>query len=297
MQRASDAGWTRPNSPPLRRGLLANAAAIIASGLLGGAAPAPGTAAVGLSIATGTLARRIVWAGGLVLVAVALCPKLLMLFVVVPEPVKAAMLFYVAGFIMAQGCQLITARLLDTRRTLIVAFGLSAGLAVAVAPDEFRSAVPALASPLSFGALVAFVVNLVTLPLVARRAKATLPVDPRDSRPVTEWFAAVGGSWGLKAQTVSTAEHALIEMTGLLAERGIATMSLAAQRLEDRVEVTVGWAGGRFPNPSARPHFEDMLGSDDAREAFALWLATRHAQGFVQRATAGGTEARLIFED
>ncbi len=31
------------------------------------------------------------------------------------EPLKAAMLFYVAGFIMTQGCQLVTARLLDTR--------------------------------------------------------------------------------------------------------------------------------------------------------------------------------------
>jgi xanthine permease XanP len=297
VQRAADAGWTRPDAAPLRRGLLANALGICASGILGGAAPAPATAAVGLAIATGTLARRLVWAGAAMLFAVALCPKVLALFVLVPEPVKAAMLFYVAGFVMAQGCQLITARLLDTRRTLIVAFGLSAGLAVAVAPQIFMADAPVIASPLSFGALVAFLVNLVTLPLVARRARAMIPVNARDSRELAEWFAAVGGSWGLKAQTVHAGEIALIEIMGLLAERGVPEMALAAQRAEDRVEVTVRWAGPRFPNPSARPHFEDLLGSDTAREAFALWMATRQAQGFSQRDVAGCTEARLILED
>jgi NCS2 family nucleobase:cation symporter-2 len=137
IQRASDADWTRPDGPPIRRGLLANGIGIAAAGLIGGAAPGPATAAVGLSIATGTLARRIAWCGVPLLVILALCPKFVALFVLTPAPVKAAMLFYVAGFIMAQGCQLTTARLLDTRRTLIVAFGLTSGLAVAIAPQIF----------------------------------------------------------------------------------------------------------------------------------------------------------------
>ena len=56
LQRSADSSWNKPDAPPLDRGLLANALGIIAAGLMGGAAPGPSTAAVGLSLATGTLA-------------------------------------------------------------------------------------------------------------------------------------------------------------------------------------------------------------------------------------------------
>ena len=136
VQRGADARWSKPSTPPIRRGLLANALAIIVAGLIGGACPGPATAAVGVSVATGTLARRIVWVGSGLLLLLALSPKVVALFVLMPEPVKAAMLFYVAGFIMAQGLQLATARLLDTRRMLVVAFGLCAGIVEASAPHS-----------------------------------------------------------------------------------------------------------------------------------------------------------------
>ena len=297
MQRASDAGWSRPDAPPIRRGLIANGLAMVAAGLMGGACPGPATAAVGLSIATGTLARRIVWLGAVLLGVVALCPKLVMLFVLVPEPVKAAMLFYVAGFIMAQGCQLVTARLLDTRRTIIVAFGLGSGVSVAVAPLAFLAAVPALASPISVGAMVAFVVNLVTLPLVSRRATITVPVDGRAGRAVGEWFAGVAGSWALKPRTASAAEQALGEFMDVLAERQTPTATLSARLAEDRVEVTLSWPGPALPSPPAMASIEDLVGPDEVRQRFSVWLATRHTQGFRQKAVGDGTEAWMAFED
>ena len=76
------------------------------------------------------MARRIVWVGVPLLLLVALCPKVLALFVLTPAPVKAAMLLYVAGFLMGQGCQLLSARLLDTRRMMIVAMEYCKALGV-----------------------------------------------------------------------------------------------------------------------------------------------------------------------
>ncbi len=297
MQRAVDASWTRPDPQPLRRGLLANAIAVTASGLLGCAAPGPATAAVGLSIATGTLARRIVWVGTPLLVLVAFCPKLVALFVLMPGVVKAAMLFYVAGFIMAQGCQLATVRLLDTRRTMIIAFGLCGGIAAAVAPQAFNAVMPALASPLSFGAVMAFLANLCTLPLVAQRAELALPLDAAAGRKASEWFAGVAASWGLKPSTDRAAEHALNELAELLTERGAATMTLAARRAEDRIELTLNWDGSALPERVRAAQAEDLLGPAEAQERFAVWMATREAQHFSQRSTSTGTEARLVFED
>jgi NCS2 family nucleobase:cation symporter-2 len=298
IQRASDASWSRPDAPPLRRGLLANGIAVIAAGAIGATCPGPATAAVGLSIASGTLARRIVWIGAGLLVVTAFCPKLAMLFVLLPEPVKAAMLFYVAGFIMAQGCQLVTARLLDMRRTLIVAFGLSSGIAVAVAPQAFVAAVPVLASPISVGAIVAFVINLVTLPMVSRREARTIELDASATRNVTEWVNDVAGSWALKPQTAVGMEHSLSELTELFMDIGEArSLDFTARLAEDRVEITVRWKGPALPPVPKRVSRDDLMGTDDERRGFSLWLATRHAQGFRQRLVGGENEAWLAFED
>jgi xanthine permease XanP len=297
LQRNLDAKWSKPDAPPLRRGLLANGIGMTIAGLLGGACPNPGTAAMGLSIATGTLARRIVVAGAVLLLIISLCPKLIVLFVLVPEPVKAAMLFYVAGLIMTQGCQLVTARLLDTRRTLIVAFGLSAGIVQAVAPQHFITAVPALASPISIGALVAFTVNLITLPLVAQRATLPLALTAAIGRQVSDWLAGVAGSWALKAQTARVADQSLGELVELLQERGVAQVDIQARLAEDRVEFTLAWAGPPLPEPPETASVDDLMGDDDARQAFSVWLATRQAQAFRVKPTPEGHEAWLVFED
>ena len=239
----------------------------------------------------------IVGAALTLLVLVALCPKLVTLFVLLPEPVKAAMLFYVSGFIMAQGCQLVTARLLDTRRMLIVAFGLSAGIAVAVAPQAFVASLPALASPLSVGAMVAFVVNLVTLPLVSRRVATELPLDARAGQALADWVEGVAGAWALKRQTARAVEQALSELVEILAERGLPRVGLQARLAEDRIEITLAWTGEPLPPLPDRARPEDLLGPVDARERFAVWLATRQAQEFKPRASGEAQEVWMAFED
>lgn len=297
MQRSSDASWTKPDGPPLDRGLLANALGIIAAGLIGGAAPGPSTASVGLSLATGTLARRIMWFSVLIMVVLAFCPKVIAFFVLMPAPVNAAMLLYVAGFIMAQGCQLATARLLDTRRMMVVAFGLSGGILVTVTPRFFEINVPPLASPLAFGALVAFVINLITLPLVARRAHISLPLDIQAGRHASEWIGRLAGAWGMKRATAQAAERAVVELTELLTAREIPKLELRSTRSEDRVELDLLWAGEPLPQPSGAPSPEDLLGTVESQEQFMVWLAIRGALRFSQRTTHSGCEARLIFED
>jgi xanthine permease XanP len=297
VQRGTDASWTLPDPRPLRRGLLANGLAVMLAGLIGAAAPGPATAAVGLSVATGTLARSIVWIGTAMLCLLAFLPKVVALFVLVPYPVQGAMLFYVSGFILAQGCQLVTARLLDTCRTLIVAFGLGAGLTVALAPHVFQRWVPVLASPLSFGAVVAFLANLVTLPLVRRTETLTLPVDDAAEKTLIEWFGDLGGRWAMKSQTVHVGDLALTEFLHILMNRETPSVTITAIRAEDRVELRLVWAGNALPKPNARPHYEDLLASDESMEAFAVWMATRQAQSFSQRAVAAGTEVTVMLDD
>ena len=298
IQRAADADWTRPDSPPVQRGLLANGVSIALAGLVGAAAPGPATAAAGLSVATGTLARRIVWIGTGALVLLSLCPKVVALFVVAPSAIKAAALIYVSGFILVQGAQLATVRMLDARRSAVVALGLGSGALVAVSPLAFSQYVPALASPLTLGALVAFFANLATMPMVTQSAETVLALDTYDSDAATEWTTATGGSWGLKPQTARLMERAIVELSEVLALRGVQQVRLVARREEDRVVLRLRWNGAALPTPhAAAPSADDLLQEGGkAQEALAVWLATRDTR-FSQRTVGSEQEFQLIFED
>lgn len=297
IQRAADAGWTRPDAPPVQRGLLANGVAIVAAGMFGAAAPGPATAAAGLSVATGTLARRIVWFGTAILTLVAFCPKIVALFVVAPAAVKAATLIYVSGFIIVQGAQLATVRLLDMRRSMVVALGMGAGITAAVAPFAFQANLPALASPLAFGAMVAFIVNLATMPLVTQKAETRFTASGTWGREASEWVAEVARGWGLKPQTGRQIDRALVEIAEVLGARGVAELAVSARRGEDRVELLLSWQGEPLPKPAVALNAEDLLDDEAAGHAFALWLATRESALFSQKASGASCEARLAFED
>ncbi|WP_207539407.1 solute carrier family 23 protein [Sabulicella rubraurantiaca] len=293
FQRASDGSWERPDGPPLRRGLLAHGVALAASGAMGAMAPGPSSACVGLSIANRTLSLRIVWVGAALLLLLALSPKLVALFILIPPPVKAAMLLYVACFMIATGCQLITVRMLDIRRSLVVGLGLVMGFAVLTAPATFREYLPALASALTFGALAAFVLHLATLPLVAREARFALKLDEGMHREVEDRATALGGAWGARRDTMVRVQDFLVELGELLASRGLAEAQVTARGMEGSVSVTVSHPGVTLPKPTARPNIADLEGSEEAKAAFALWLATRQAA----RVRQSPGEIRVAFPD
>lgn len=293
LQRAGDASWTKPDGPPLRRGLMAFNVATFASGLFGGMAPAPSMACTSLSIANRSLSRRIALAGAVLLFALAFSPKLVALFVALPSVVVAAMLLYVATIMLVSGCQLIVARMLDTRRTLVVGLGLISGLSVLMLPDLFRTHLPALASPLSFGSAVALLTHLLTLPLVTRQASLTLPVGAGLPRVVEDEALRLGGTWGARRSTMQKVENFLIEMGEVMALREEPAVRVIIRHLEGEVSVLLKHEGNPLPAPSAQPAAMSLDGAMDQQVAFILWLATRQATAIERRPT----ELRVVFND
>ncbi|TCH96953.1 hypothetical protein EJV46_16600 [Roseococcus sp. SYP-B2431] len=293
LQRAADAGWRKPDGGPLRRGLLANAATLAASGLFGGMAPSASAACVGLSIANRTLATGIALVGAAMMAALAFSPKLVALFVAMPGAVKAAMVLYAVCFIIATGCQLITSRMLDVRRSLVVGLGLVMGLAVVVAPRLFAEHLPALASPLTFGALTGFLLHFATAPFMVRQASFVLPLDASLPRVAEDEALRLGGAWGARRGTMEKVEHFWIEMGEVLAARGLSAAQVQARHAEGEVAVTLRFAGPPLPPPTAAPHVLALEGERAEQEAFMLWLATREASRLERR----DHEWRAVFDD
>lgn len=293
LQRAADAEWRKPDGGPLRRGLLANALTLTATGAFGGMAPSASAACVGLSIANRTLAPGIAMLGAVMMTALAFSPKLVAVFVAMPGPVKAAMVLYATCFIIATGCQLITARMLDVRRSLVVGLGLVMGLCVAIAPRLFAEHLPALASPLTFGALTGFFLHFATAPFMARQASFVLPLDASLPRVAEEQALRLGGAWGAKHSTMEKVEHFWIEMGEVLGARGLSAAQVQARHAEGEVAVSVRFAGPPLPAPTAKPHVSALEGEASEQEAFILWLATRQASRLERR----DQEWRAVFED
>lgn len=299
FQRAADGGWRRPDPAPLRRGLIAQSLAMTAAGLAGAMPTGTSSACVGLAIGTRVLSRRVALFASVALLALACCPKLLALLLALPDSVEAAMLLYVCCFMLASGCQLMGARMLDARRTFTVGLGLALGLGTLLdAPVITQLLPPMLRSPITAGALGAILLNLLTAPLVAQRAAFAIQPGAGMNQALLDRVEALGGAWGARRETMTQIGHALLELEELLAARGgSAEIAVQMHYATDRILVTAAWQGAPLPKPSARPDIADLEGSETAQEAFALWLAIRNAERLDQRATQGGAELRLSFAD
>src|SRR5215471_12617404 len=133
-----------------------------------------------------------------------------------PMPVIGAMLIYSACFIVLGGVQLLTSRMLDSRRIFAVGVSLIFGLSVEISPDVYRFAPEALRPIFSSSTSLATIL-LVTLSLLFR-----LGVSKERTfvfHPGTETLDSIhkimeeqGGIWGMRREVEVRAERAIHEV-------------------------------------------------------------------------------------
>ena len=215
-QKINDEDWKRTDMHSVSGGLFANALGTSVSGLLGGVAQNTVSSSVGLSLATGTTSRLIAIPTGIIVIVLAFFPRLTAIFASMPLPVMGAMLIYSACFIVLGGVQLLTSRMLDSRRIFAVGVSLIFGLSVEISPDVYRFAPEALKPIFSSSTSLATIL-LVTLSLLFR-----LGVSKQRTfvfHPGTEALDSIhkimeeqGAIWGMRREVEVRAEHAIHEV-------------------------------------------------------------------------------------
>ena len=168
---------------------------------------------MGLVAATGVASRVIAFAVAALLVLAALQPTLIGMLAIMPRPVMAAALLFTAVFIMIGGMQIISTRVLDGRRTLVIGMGMMSFVAVSVHPAAFTSA-PAWAQPLVTSPLVLATLVALTLNLVFRigiRRSVTTTVDPGSPnvKDITSFIERNAGVWGARRDVTNRLEFAV----------------------------------------------------------------------------------------
>ncbi len=215
-QKINDAEWKRTDMQSVSGGLLANGVGTFLSGMFGGAAQNTVSSSVGLSLASGTTSRAIALPTGLLVIALAFFPRLAAVFATMPMPVMGAMLIYSACFIVFGGIQLLTSRMLDSRRVFVVGVSLIFGLSVEISPDVYRFA-PEAVRPIFSSSTALATVLVVLLSLFFRMGVS----KQREFvfHPGTEKFDAIHNfleeqcaTWGMRPEVEQRASRSIHEV-------------------------------------------------------------------------------------
>src|SRR5262249_9602172 len=132
-----------------------------------------------------------------------------------PAPVIGASMFFSSAFVFISGLQMITARLLDARKTIVIGFSFAIAVMADVYHDAFTP-VPLALQPIFGNALVLGPVCAVLLNLIMRigvRKRLTLRLEPGAARPqeAEQLLTEQGAHWAARRDTISRAVFGVIQ--------------------------------------------------------------------------------------
>src|SRR5262249_21544347 len=133
-QKINDTEWVRPNLNNIRNGVAADGLSTVVAGMVGTVGVNASASCVGLSAATGVPARAVAYAIAAIFTIAAFLPPVSLALAIMPKPVIAAALLFSACFLLINGMQVITSRMLDSRKTFVVGLAIAASLGVEFFP-------------------------------------------------------------------------------------------------------------------------------------------------------------------
>jgi NCS2 family nucleobase:cation symporter-2 len=283
FQRLNDAEWVRPDLRSISRGTLADGLAASTSGLLGSYGLSTVAASVGVIVATGVASRKIAYAIAAIAGVLAFLPKFAAVMAAIPGSVVAGSLIFVSCFILISGMQIITSRMLDARKMLVIGLALFAGLAVlmfpAVAAAAPRSVRPLLDSALVTGTVLALGLNLVFR--LGVRQKVSLSLDPSGDYPraIEDFFTERGKNWGARPDIIRRAIFGVTQLTEAVIENcnPQGPLVIDASFDEFNLEVQVGYDGELLELPDSRPTEREVREDEDGARRLAGFMLRRNA--------------------
>jgi len=301
-QRLDDADWVRPDVPAISRGVFADGVSTAAAGLLGTFGLTVSTANVGLAAATGVLSRRIGFVVAAILVVLAFQPNLIGVLVVMPPPVMAAALLFTAVFIMIGGVQIISSRVLDPRRILVVGMGMMSFFVVSVFPTAFTRAPdwaqPLVTSPLVLATLVALGLNLIFRIGIRRTVRLVIDPAAADLKEVGDFIERNAGVWGARRDVTLRVQFGIQQFIEAVIDHCAPTglIGLSVSYDEFSVAAAIDYTGAAFELPQERPTEEEIIASELGARRLAGYLIRNIAEK-AQLAREGERHIlRLVFD-
>ena len=298
-QKINDRDWVRPDMTTIRKGIVADGAGTLAAALLGVLGSNTQSGANGMANATGVASRHVAfWLGGM-LILFAFFPVIPAALVAMPRSVVGALFLFTACFIVTNGLQIITSRLLDARRTFIIGIALTLSLGHEIFPALYQSAPAALApfvsSGLVIGLIIALVLNAVFRIGVRSRATVEITPGPGAHDAVRAFLEQQGAKWGARRDVIeraifgtAQAEESIVEHCNVQGP-----VRLEASFDEFNLDIRLSWQGEEVTIPDKRPSEEEIRETEQGLLLLAGFLIQRNADRV--RSTRRGDRATLEF--
>jgi xanthine permease XanP len=301
-QRMNDADWVRPDMRSITRGVLADGASTAIAGVAGALGTNTSTPAVGLAAATGVASRKVAFAVGVIFLLLGFFPKLPALLAVMPRAVIVASVLFAVTFIMINGLQVMSSRMLDARRTLVIGLSIIAGVTVEVFPTLAAAAPKAasslVGSSLVFSALIALALNL--LFRLGVKKTATLKVDGAqiDPKKIEDFMEAQGALWGARRDVIDRASFNLTQSIETIVEgcEPQGPLEIGATFDEFNLDLRVMYSGPPLELPEKRPTNEEIMESEEGQRRLAGFMLRRYADR-VAASHKGGRSTILFHFD
>jgi NCS2 family nucleobase:cation symporter-2 len=296
-QRTNDANWVRPDMRSITRGVLSDGASTALAGLAGAVGTNTCTPAVGLAAATGVASREVAYAVGALFLVLGFFPKLPASLAVMPRAVIVAALLFAVAYIIINGLQVMTSRMLDARRTLVIGLSVVAGVAVEVFPTLAANAPkpfsPLLASSLVFSTVIALGLNLLFRLGVRQTLNIELDLSDWRAEQLDDELKRQGAVWGARAEVITRASWAIAQVIDAVAENCWleGPLVIAVSFDEFNLEVDIAYRGEALEFPDRRPTEDEILESEGGVRRLAGYML-RHLADQV-RAEQKGADAHL----
>lgn len=213
----------------------------------------------------------------------------------------AALLFAVA-FIIINGLQVMTSRLLDSRRTLVIGLSVVAGGAVEVFPQLAASApralMPLVASSLAFSTIIALLLNLLFRLGVKRTTRLRIDYDHIEPEEVEKFFKAAGATWGARPDVVNRATFGVIQLLDAVRQNGWreGPVEIAASFDEFNLDVRVSYLGEPLEFPEQRPSNREIVASENGARLLAGFMLRRCADRLRSQSKDGRASVFLHYD-
>lgn len=298
-QRINDADWIRPDFKSISGGVAGAGLSVLVCGMVGSPGVNTSVSSIGLSQATGMTSRTLGFAIGGVFTVLAFIPWAVFFLMATTAPVMGAMLVFTSMFVLTNGLQMITARMLDQRRVVVI--GLS--FAMAVMADVYRdvfarlpdSLQPIFGNSLVLGTTCAVVLNIIMR--IGIRERETLQLAPGvDARDAIEQFMAEHGArWAARHDVVNRARFCMQQAAEVIGQPP-GGIEFTASFDEFNLDVQMAYDGVPLPLPERKPETADILASDDGERLLAGYLLRGSADKVQSTHRAGRTVLQFHFD-
>jgi xanthine permease XanP len=298
-QRINDADWTRPDLTSLRGGLVGNGIATVISAVIGSMGINSYGPSIGLSAATGITSRSLAYIIAIAFALLSLIPAAAALITTIPAPVVGAALFFTAAFLFTSGLQMITARLLDARKIIVIGFSFAMVMIADINHDLLARA-PLLLHPIVDNAIVLGTVSAVLLNLIMRigvRQRVTLKLDAghvnRDT--IERFLTEQGGRWAARGDIVRRAIFGVVQMLEAVGDVPEGT-EIEATFDEFNLDVRVRYKGAPLTIPERKPTPREIIASEEGERLLAGYLLRQSADRINCKASGTMAEVQLHYD-